>query len=210
MRLLLIVLFALLPAAASAVTIDEIVALSKAGVSEPIILALIDRDKTVFTIDPEELIALKREGVSENVVLAMLKSGRQEGDAAAHADSAATTATIMSGLSPAPDLVIVGHGPDRPNTAHVDGFFSGPRAFFDPFVIPYAPYATPYGAPYGGRRGSHFNLRLPQDQIPIDRSLCLAQVTSGPVRSNSPLAFITDCPATMQPRRNFIPPLTGR
>src|SRR5262245_47563461 len=43
----LFVVLTLAPAAASAVTVDQIVALSKAGISEPIILALIERDKTV-------------------------------------------------------------------------------------------------------------------------------------------------------------------
>jgi len=76
----------LLPAAASAVTLDEIVYLSKAGVSESVILALIDRDKTVFTISPDQLLSLKRDGVSDAVVLAMLKSGRSEGEAAAARD----------------------------------------------------------------------------------------------------------------------------
>src|SRR5262245_8488158 len=87
MRLLatatLLFVLALVPAAASAVTLDQIVALSKSGVSEPIILALIDRDRTVFTIEPEQLVALRRDGVSETVILAMLKSGRDEGEAAA-------------------------------------------------------------------------------------------------------------------------------
>src|SRR5437667_2735929 len=63
------------PAAASAVTVDQIVALSKAGVTDTVILALIDRDRTIFPIEPEQLVALKREGVSEAVIIAMLKSG---------------------------------------------------------------------------------------------------------------------------------------
>jgi hypothetical protein len=206
----IVLLVWLVPASASAVTVDQIVALSKAGVSEPIILALIDRDKTVFTIDSDQLIALRRNGVSENVVLAMLKSGRQEGDEAARADSAATTSRIMSTLSPAPDLVIVGHGPDRPNTAHVDGFFSGPPVYFAPLPVPFLPYAAPYAIPYGSPYGSRLSPYLRRDEPPLERSQCLAQATSGPVRSNSPLAFVTDCPSTLQPRRSFLPPFTGR
>src|SRR5256885_1054813 len=74
----LIAVFTMLAGTASAVTVDQIVALSKAGVSEAVILALIDRDNTILTIAPEQLVALKRDGLSEPVILAMLKSGRQE------------------------------------------------------------------------------------------------------------------------------------
>src|SRR6266705_2672809 len=93
--------FALLvaiPGTASAVTADQIVALTKAGVSEPIILALIERDKTVFTIEPEQLVKLQRDGVSQTVILAMLKSGRTEGDAQAKADAAQNAAMVLSSI----------------------------------------------------------------------------------------------------------------
>ena len=92
----LFVLLTLAPAAASAVTVDQIIALSKAGISEPIILALIERDKTVLTIDPEQLASLRRDGLSENVIVAMLKSGREEGEAAANAAAALNSEAIMS------------------------------------------------------------------------------------------------------------------
>ncbi len=58
MRILLPVVLALPPATASAVTVQEIVSLTKAGVSEQVILAVIERDKNIFTISPEQLITL--------------------------------------------------------------------------------------------------------------------------------------------------------
>jgi hypothetical protein len=103
-----LLLFSLAPATASAVTLDEIVALSRAGVSETVLLALIDRDKSVFAIEPEQIVALKQAGISDAVVLAMLKSGRLDPPEPA------------DGVSPSvvgPNLIIVGHGPDVPNTA---------------------------------------------------------------------------------------------
>src|SRR5437016_1852625 len=118
MRAILALVLALLPAVASAVTVPEIVALSKAGVSDGVILALIERDKTIFTIDPEQLVALKREGVSEDVVLAMLKSGRQEPAATTVgvASQAASGVPAAASDTIAPETIVVGHGPDRPNT----------------------------------------------------------------------------------------------
>ena len=116
------------PRAASAVTVDQVVALAKAGVTDAVILALIDRDRTVFAIEPEQIVTLQREGLSEAVILAMLKSGRDEGDEAARADSAYNAATIAAAIATGPRTLIVGHGPERPNTAHPDGFYSGPPA----------------------------------------------------------------------------------
>lgn len=103
----------LLPAAASALTIQDVVTLAKAGVSEDVLLTIIDRDKTIFAIDANQLIALKREGVSERIVIAMLKSGREE---PAPTQSASANMTAFGPSEPT--LIIVGHAPDRPNTYH--------------------------------------------------------------------------------------------
>ena len=136
----LLLLLALMPAPASAVTIQQVVALSKAGVSDEVVLALIDRDKTIFAIDPDQLIALKREGLSETVVLAMLRSGRQEPPVLSEAASAEATRALPT----EPILVIVGHGPDRPNTYHSFDTIDAPRSFG--YGIP---AVFPYGVPYG-------------------------------------------------------------
>jgi hypothetical protein len=155
----LVFLLALAPAAASAVTVDQVVALSKAGVSEPIILALIERDKTVFTIDPEQLAALQRDGLSETIILAMLKSGRAEGEAAANAASELNTAFILSTLYPAPEIVIVGHDPMRPNGGYQNGIWPG-RSVYDDFPL-MVPYGVPYVSSYGGQGGRHGSRHVP-------------------------------------------------
>ena len=63
----------LTPRAASAITVDQIVTLVKSGVTDVVILALIDRDRTVFAIAPEQIVSLQRDGISEQVLLAMLR-----------------------------------------------------------------------------------------------------------------------------------------
>jgi hypothetical protein len=129
----LLVLLALTPATASAVSIQEIVALSNSGVSDEVILTLIERDNTIFTIEPEQLVALQRQGVSQAVVLAMLRSGRQPPTPTQAADAA--TALPGGAVGFAPETVIVGHGPDRPNTYH---------QFDHPFDYLAAAAAVPY------------------------------------------------------------------
>jgi hypothetical protein len=64
------------PSAASAVTLKEIVELTRAGLSDDILLALIEIDPRVYPVDPETLRMLKESGVSERVIIAMVKSGR--------------------------------------------------------------------------------------------------------------------------------------
>jgi hypothetical protein len=177
----------LAPRAASAITVDQVVALAKSGVTDTVILALIDRDRTVFAIEPEQIVSLQRDGLSERVILAMLKSGRDEGEQAARADAAYNSAWIASGLPTEPETVSVGHGPDRPNTPHIDGFYSGPPA---------AALTVP---PFAGRafRDRAPSLRSRRSNDPP--ALCYAQIST--LRGTSPLPFVTECPAIMQPRR---------
>ena len=67
----------LLPSAARAVTLDDIIALSKAGVSSEILVAVIDADRTIFTLTPGEIVNLKKAGVPNDVILKMLGTARE-------------------------------------------------------------------------------------------------------------------------------------
>jgi hypothetical protein len=196
----------LAPAAAHAVTVDQVVALAQAGVTDAVILALIDRDRTIFGIEPEQIVKLQRDGLSEAVILAMLKSGREEGEQAARTDAAANTAWIAAGLAPAPELVIVGHGPDRPNTGHYDSFNWSSPAYGNWTSPAYGGIPVPYGIPsfsrsFGASR-RHSNTPLSGGRrfdATQPRALCYAQVRSA--GSGVPLSMVTECPAVMQPRR---------
>ena len=66
---------------AEAITLREIVELTRAGLSDDVLLALIEVDQRVFEIDPDTLKGLKDAGVSTRVIVAIVKSGR--GDASA-------------------------------------------------------------------------------------------------------------------------------
>jgi len=78
----LLTLLLLVPAAASAVTIDQIVAMSRAGVSDAAIVALIERDRSVFALDAAQVVELQQAGVSEAVTVAMIRSGEAPAAAA--------------------------------------------------------------------------------------------------------------------------------
>ena len=132
------------------------------------------RGRRGVEIAAEQMVALQRDGLSEKVILAMLKSGRQEGDAAARADAAYDAAWIAANLATEPLSISVGHGPDRPNTPHIDGFYSGPT--------------LRYRAPaFGSRRAQ---------ETP---ALCYAQVSTAHAWNQGPI--VTVCPEVLQPRR---------
>jgi len=79
MRRVFIALFAtlaLISARAEAVTIRDLIELSKAGLGDDVLLALIEVDRTVFTIDLATLKKLKDAGVSDKVIVALIRSGR--------------------------------------------------------------------------------------------------------------------------------------
>lgn len=167
----LVVFLAGLSQPVSAVTPEEIVRLAKSGVSDDIILALVARDKTIFSLSPEDLIALKTQGISEAVLVAMLKSGREEGEAAVARQAAQAEAERVEAASLTPNVVVVGHGPDRPNSGHFD------RVYAEPF------FGSPWYYP----------------SPVVRRSLCVAQMKPGPTQGG--LAYVTQCPPQVQRSR---------
>jgi len=79
MRRLLLILtavFTLIAGRAEAVTIRDLIELSKAGLGDQVLIALIEVDRGVFAIDNATLKRLKDGGVSEAVIVALIRSGR--------------------------------------------------------------------------------------------------------------------------------------
>ena len=186
--------FALAPATASAVTVKEIVSLSKAGVSEPVILALIDRDKSIFTLQAEDLVTLQKEGVSDAVVLAMLRSGRDE----APLPPAPVAAPAPEPSQP--DIVMVGHGPDQPDAS---GNYSASAGTAVPYAVPYF-VAVPYPVAVAPARA---RCVVPTDTRPAGSDptgVFFRNASRGVFFPNPPAAErVVECPPApaRQPRR---------
>ena len=62
---------------ADALTVRDVVELSKAGLSDSVLLTLIAVERSVFSIDTATLKDLKAAGVSDAVIVAMIRSGRE-------------------------------------------------------------------------------------------------------------------------------------
>ena len=149
----LVLAISLVPATARAVTPQEIVKLTKAGVSDDVIIALIDHDRTVFDLTSDQLIALKRDGVSEAVVLAMLRSAPLEPTTPTGAPAVPTAAEAGAPVGEAGAAVTY----SAPPASYP---IPGPAG-----VPPGFPYVVPYVAPYPGVVGAARVWRVRQDQV---------------------------------------------
>jgi len=63
-------------ARAEALSVRDVIELSKAGLGDDVLLALIEVDRPIFAMDATTLKQLKAAGVSDPVIVAMIKSGR--------------------------------------------------------------------------------------------------------------------------------------
>jgi hypothetical protein len=96
---------------AEALTTRDIIELSRAGLGEDVLLALIEVDGSVFAIDPATIKSLKDAGVSENVIVALVRSGRHN-RTVQPPEPAAMPAPVAP--APEPHVVVVDHHEPQP------------------------------------------------------------------------------------------------
>jgi hypothetical protein len=103
--LLVVPLVLLLASRADAVTLRDVIELTRAGLGEEVLLALIEVDRSVFPIDAASIKQLKEAGVSERVILAMVHSGRE---VQPPPDQTPVDAPVAP-VAPAPQVVVIEH-----------------------------------------------------------------------------------------------------
>jgi len=196
-------LFGCVPATASAVTIDEVVALSKSGVSEQVIVAMIERDQTLYTLSPALIMKLQRDGLSDTILLALIKSGRPNEPP----PPASTAGPAAAPVPPPPAIAVVGHGPLVPNTTEPDVMTADvteapPVPVPPPIFVP-VPIVVPVPAinPHAARR-SH---QQPEQYLERTANplLCVERVPLGPSPFAAALTRVTECPAAGQRYRSI-------
>ena len=62
---------------ARAVSVEELFGLKANGLSDDILVALIESDGSIFQLTPDDVVALFRRGLSEKVILAMIATSRR-------------------------------------------------------------------------------------------------------------------------------------
>lgn len=137
-RLAVIVAFVLMVAVdARAVTVRDIIELSKAGLPDEILTAVIDADRTIFTLDKDQILELKKAGVSEAVLLKMLRS-RAEYEREAERGPESDSRPVPHAEPALPEVVVIGATPPPAVTIVV------PQYYYVPFPIwGRSPHQTP-------------------------------------------------------------------
>ena len=115
----IVTVFALAAVRAEAVTVRDLIELTKAGLSDQVLLALIEVDRGVFTIDTPTVKQLKDAGVSDLVMVALIRSGR----------TPHSPAPESAPPAPQPEVIVIDHH-DPPSPAP------------SPIAVPY-PVAVP-------------------------------------------------------------------
>ncbi len=128
---------------ALAVTPEELAALTRAGLGDEVLMALIESTGVDRVVDADRSVALKRAGVSDRVIAAAVRASHRERPAVSEAESATSTC----------------HGCDA-NIAVIGAAPVVTVVQREVYVLPWfwtAPVETPSGPPrpyLSGRKGS--------------------------------------------------------
>lgn len=92
--------------AADALTVRDVIELTRAGLGEEVLLALVEVDRSIYAIDPATLKSLKAAGVPERVIVAMVRSGREIPPPPAPVEE------VVEAPPPEPQVVVIDHQPE--------------------------------------------------------------------------------------------------
>ena len=93
----------------SALTIRDLIELSRSGLKDDVLLALIEVDGGVYATDTETLKSLKDAGVSDRVMVALIRSGREKRE-----DPPPAPVVAEEPPSPPPQVVVIDHRDTAP------------------------------------------------------------------------------------------------
>jgi len=131
-----VIVLSLSAARADALTVREVIDLSKAGLGDSVLLALIEVEHSVFPIDTATVKELKAAGVSDMVIVAMIHSGRErpvEPPPAAQPQVISEPQTVPE--RPQPEVIVIDHHDAAP----------APQPVAYPVAVPvYVPVAPAY------------------------------------------------------------------
>jgi hypothetical protein len=116
--LMLLVVLAAGAGRAEALNIRDLIELSKAGLSDSVLIALIEVDHGVFSIDTDTLKNLKANDVSDAVIVALIRSGRTAPPPAAEpvalTSPAPAAAPDVDSSPREPQVIVIDHHDQAP------------------------------------------------------------------------------------------------
>jgi len=154
-----------LPARADALTVRDVIELTRAGLGEEVLLALIEVDRSIFPIDAATIKELKANRVSERVIEAMVRSGREVPSAEP------AIAEVAPPVVPQPQVIVIEHR--EPEVREVQVVREVPVAV--PVYIPVSTTRSIRGRADDGAHGIPISSdrwiaeHMPQQQTPVRR-----------------------------------------
>ena len=167
--LLIALTVSLLPARAEALTVRDVVELTRAGLGEEVLLALIEVDRSIFPIDAATIKELKANGVTERVIAAMVRSGREMPP-----PDPIVTEPAPQAVAPQPQVIVIEHR-DPPEVRE---------------VVHEVPVAVPVYIPVATTRSVHTRVDQGANGIPISSDRWIAEhmpQQPTPVRQKEPV-----------------------
>jgi hypothetical protein len=127
--------------------VEDVLKLTKAQVSEDIIINFIHNSGTVYALGAQEIVYLKQEGVTDRVLNAMLEQHKRVGDVAAAQAAAAQAAASQAAAQAAAQAAQAQSYADAQN---YNNYNSGSSTYVIPYSDSYYGYYQPYGyySPY--------------------------------------------------------------
>ncbi|HUG89426.1 MAG TPA: hypothetical protein VML55_01245 [Planctomycetaceae bacterium] len=133
------------PTRADALTLKDLVELFKAGLSDEVLVALIEVNNSIYSLEAETIKQLKADGLSDRVIIAVINSGRSGQPVAPvaavepePAPEPAPTVVVIDHHDPAPGVVVQ----QVPVYVPVQVGRSAPRRAHDVTPTPASPYYT--------------------------------------------------------------------
>lgn len=125
-------------------SLQEVVKLTKAGVSDAVVLNYVQASRTAYSLDAQDIIQLRAEGVSTEVTTALIRQGEavRKAEAAKATEVAATAPAVAT---PTPVVVTA------PALTYVPTSVF-PRSSVSVTYIGYPSYSYGYSGCYGGYR----------------------------------------------------------
>lgn len=166
LALSLVLLTAPVQAQAGDLTTRDIVELSRSGLGDDVLIALVDVDGGPFDLSPADLLDLKAEGLSDRVLAALVRAGR-------HRQPGEVLSTDEPGI---PSYTDTYFSVDEPVTHHWTS--AGERHVIHTVAVP-VPVHVPV---YKRRRGSHRDDRPSRRHEP---AVSTPGIRHGPVTADS-------------------------
>ena len=136
---------------------EDVLKLSRAQVSEDVILNYVHNSGTIYNLGPNDIVYLRNEGVSDRVISTMLDQ-RQNVPAQATARSAPTGAPVAAQAPVSPDANAAAGVP--PASQYAPTYVQAAPTYVDTTPA-YAPPSTLYVIPYGSTRFDYANNAYP-------------------------------------------------